>query len=1357
MPITRRRTRRLLPVAAVSALSLTAVVMTPAAAVEVIPTASVEVTHTIAQVQGTGDATPLAGQTVTVQGVVTADHTTGGYRGLYVQTEGSGGPYGGTPGASDGIFVFLGNVTTTAAIGDLVRVTGVAGEYFGLTQINASGQAAVVEVLGEPDALPTPVSLPPTVLGDEREQYESMLVQPEGDYLVASTHEVDRFGALWLSAGDTLPVKSTEQVVAGPEADAIAAQNAARRLLLDDGRSSQVTTATQPYLSADRVVRNGDAVDFGDLTYVLHYGFDRWRLQPLTPIDASTPEDQKAGFEQRNPRPAAPDEVGGDLVVAAFNVLNYFTTFTEADPDARGARNQAQFDLQKAKIVAAITGLGADVVALQEIENSIHFGDGTPDVALADLVEGLNAAAGGPEWAYVPTPEVLVGQDAPDTDVIMNAIIYRPEALSPVGQSEAPVDEEVWDIAREPIGQVFTPADGAGAPFAVVANHFKSKGGDGPEPPDGQGRFNTERVGQATAVVEFVAELQQAAGTQDVVVLGDLNSYSQEDPIRTFAAAGFVDLVTTHAPGQYTYTFDGELGSLDHALATPSFAARVTGADVWEINSPEWFAFQYYGGLPQVEAGTVYRSSDHDPVLLGLTAAGSGDGGDGTVEIDLLGINDFHGRLEASGTTAGAAVLAGAVNAFRSANPHTLFVSAGDNIGASTFTSFVQDDTPTIDALNAMGLDVSALGNHEFDRGRVDLDDRVIPAADFPHLAANVYDRATGEAAFDEYWLTEVDGVTVGFIGAVTEDLPTLVTPAGIESLEIRSVVEEVNRVADQLSDGDQANGEADVLVLLVHEGPVTGEVQDATDDSAFGRIATEVSADVDAIFAGHTHQTHAHQLPVEGWTEGLTRPVVQGAQYGEALARVTLTVDTAEGEVVASSSEIVPLAPGGVAAFPADPEVAQIVADAVAVADELGRVSLGEITEDLTRARQTNGSENRGGESTLGNLVADVQLWATQDAGTQIAFMNPGGLRADLTYASTGPDDPDGNVTFREAANVQPFANTLVTTTLTGQQVVDVLEEQWQPDGSSRPFLKLGVSQSLTYTYDPTAPRGERVTQVLLEDEPIDPTAGYVVVVNSFLASGGDNFATLAQGADARDSGRVDLQAFVDYFAELSPIAPDPAQRAVGVQVVDPPTGGYAPGQEATVLLSSLLFSGGPDDATEVAVTVGGEPAGTFPIDPAIVDSTDEVGRATVVVTVPQGATGTALEVVATVPATGTTVTVPLPLAEQQVGPACTVEYRALGLRRGPFLGLVRVTNETDAPLTGWELQWDFTRGEQVRRGLVADVTQVGTTVTAKASPLNRTIRPGRSVVFGFQGTAVSWPGQPVGFTLDGAACEVS
>lgn len=1331
MLLIRRPARRLVPLCAAGALVLSAALVPAASAAELV--------LTIAEVQGTGAATTYSGSLVTVEGVVTADHRTGGYKGIYVQTAGSGGAVDATPGASDGVFVFLGSKVTTAVIGDSVRVTGTATEYFGLTEISASAASGVIEVLGA-GTLPTPVTLPAGVTGADREQYEGMLVAPTDDYLVASTHEVERFGTVWLSAGSAPLVASTETTRPGAAAAAVAASNAARRLLLDDGKSVQVTGAVQPYLTAGAPVRVGDGVAFHGLSYVLSYGFDQWRLQPATPIDATTPSEAKAAFTVLNPRPAAPAEVGGALRLATFNVLNYFTTFSSADPLARGAKDAAQFAVQKGKIVAAISALDADVVALQEIENSTRFGDGTPDVAVADLVDGLNAAAGSTVWAFVPTPASLVGPGAPATDVIMSAILYRIASATPVGASLADVDETVWDIAREPIAQRFTTPAGPHSDVIVVANHFKSKSGTDPEPADGQGLFNAQRVAQAQSVIDFVAQLEADTGVNDVAIMGDLNSYSKEDPIATFAAAGYVDLVASRAAGQYTYTFNGEQGSLDHVLASPALAARVTGTDVWDINADEWSGYGYFGSTPEI--GTLYRASDHDPILVGVD-----DGS--TMTLDVVGINDFHGRLEAgSGGVAGAAVLAGAVTSFRAKNANTLFVSAGDNIGASTFTSFIQQDNPTLAALDAMHLDVSALGNHEFDQGRTDVDDRVLARADFPYLAANLYDRTTGTRAYDPYWVKDVDGIAVGFIGAVTEQLPSLVSPAGIASLEVRPIVPEVDAIADQLSDGDPSNGEADVLVLLVHEGPAGPALAASTDDSVFGRLVAGVTPKVDAIFTGHTHQKFAHLVPVAGDPSALARPVVQGESYGTNLSHVTLTIDRDSGQVVANAAEVVPLAGAG---FTPDPTVAAIVADAVAAAAGPGGVSLGTITESIRRAVKANGDEDRGGESTLGNLVADVQLSATQDLGTQIAFMNPGGLRTDLVFASSGPADPDGNVTYREAATVQPFANTLVATTLTGQQVVSVLEEQWQPAGASRPFLKLGVA-GITYTYDPTAAAGSRITQVVVGGTPLDLAAQYRVVANSFLAAGGDNFTTLGRGANPADTGRIDLQAFVDYMASHSPVSPDRAQRAVGVHLDAVPAGGYRAGDTVTAALSSLQFSTAAA-ADEVTLTAGPTLLGTFAIDPTIVDTSDEVGRAAVQLTVPAGLTGDSLVVTATVASTGTTASIRIPLAAVVPAPSCTVTYSASGFFR-TYVARVTVRNDTADRLRDWSLTWTNAPGDRALAGLGAKIRQAGTAVTATGGRWSSIPAGGTTTFWVLGSTGRGGPGQPSGWALNGQAC---
>ncbi len=681
------------------------------------------------------------------------------------------------------------------------------------------------------------------------------------------------------------------------------------------------------------------------------------------------------------------------------------------------------------------------------------------------------------------------------------------------------------------------------------------------------------------------------------------------------------------------------------------------------------------------------------------------------VSIDVLTTNDFHGRLESNFAVAGAAVLGGLVNSFEAKNPNTLLVGAGDLIGASTFTSFIQDDEPTIDALNEIGLDTSALGNHEFDRGRNDLDNRVIPAAAWDYLSANLYEKGTTTPAYDEYWLREFDGVRIGFIGAITEDLPSLVNPAGIATLDVGPVVPAVNRVADKLSDGNDGNGEADVLIMLVHEGAATTNISSATDDSVFGRLVTGVNANIDAIVSAHTHLPYNHQIPIAGTDR--VRPVISAGQYGEQYGAMNLQVDPTSKELLSITSAVKPLA----GAFLPDPEVAAIVADAVAVAKVRGSVKVGDITADFNRARQSAGTENRGGESTIGNFVADVQLWATQSASAEIALMNPGGLRANLQYAAkaTTPGDAAGLVTFSEAADVQPFANTLVAMDLTSEQLKAVLEEQWQPAGASRPFLKLGLSESLTYTYDPTAAAGSHITAMYVNGALVQPGGSYRVTVNSFLAGGGDNFFTLASGTNRADTGKIDLQSMVDYFVAFPVNSPPLEQRAVGV---DLPEGGLVRGETTTIDLSSLLFSAGEANAGTAVVTLGDAVLGSAPLNPAIVDTTDEVGRTTVTVEIPADVTGPQVLTVS-VPETGTSVDVPVVILE----PITVVTAPKVGGNVTAGFTVHAVATEFDVSGASLSYQWNrdgvaIDGATSLRYLLVAaDAgTEVSVTVTASA-----------------------------------------
>ncbi|NJI60545.1 ExeM/NucH family extracellular endonuclease [Microbacterium oxydans] len=1253
---------------------------------------------TIAEVQGTTDVSPLSGKTVQVEGVVTADYRTGGYKGIVIQTQGSGGATDATPGASDGVFVFLNALAPSLEIGDLVSVTGSVSEYFGQTQLNPAA-AADIGVLTAGVGVPAVTPLPATVQGADREQYENMYVAPEGSYRLASSHQLFNFGTLWLNAGADLAVKSTETTRPGDEAAAIAAANRANRILLDDGWSIQVSNSghpgEQPYFTKDAVVRNGDTVDFGDNGYVLQWGFNDWRLQPVVPIDDSSSADLKVGFEATNPRTASAPEVGGDVQVASFNVYNYFTTLKSENSNARGAANAAQFAIQKSKIVAAINGLDAEIVSLMEIENSVKLGKPV-DAALKDLVAGLNADAGSDVWGYVPTPAAL--NDAATTDFITNAIIYKKDAVETVGDSATVTDETVWGNAREPIAQAF---DIDGRVVTVVANHLKSKSppeGAGAEPADGQGFFNADRVKQANAILAFTADLEETTGSSDMLLIGDFNAYGKEDPINVFTSNGWSDLVADKTDGQYTYTFDGELGSLDHVIASPSLASSITSAGVWGINSPEWSDRGYAYGA--TDEGTPYRSSDHDPIIVGVSSEIP------PVSIDVVTVNDFHGRIEADGAAAGAAVLAGAVKQFRDENPNTIFAGAGDLIGASTFTSFINDDNPTIDALNAAGLDVSAAGNHEFDQGWEDLRDRVQERADWEYISSNVFVTETGEPALAPAWVKELDGVKVGFVGAVTEDLDSLVSPEGIKDLEVRSIADSVNAVADDLRDGDESNGEADVVILLVHEGASSVELSSITPDSPLGEIVYGVDDDVDAIVSAHTHLAYNHVI------DG--RPVVSAGQYGENLGLMNIKVDPKTKDLISITNEIKPLTAAGKPLYPAVPEVQAIVDQAKAEADVLGAIKVGDITADFNRARQSDGkTENRGGESTIGNFVADVQQWST---GADLALMNPGGIRANLTYASSNANDPNGNVTYREAATVQPFANTLVTLTLTGTQLKGVLEEQWQPAGSARPFLKLGVSEGLVYTYDPTAAQGSRITSITLNGTPVDPAANYTVAANSFLAAGGDNFFTFKEGAGKRDTGKIDLQSMVDWFDANKTASPDQAQRAVGVAVSAADADGYSAGDQVTVSLSSLAFSAGEPAPGDVTLSLGDTVLATGAVDPAVVDTTDEGGRASLTFTVPSGVFGEQSLTVA-VAGTGTTVQVPFTIAGEEEF-AGTIALGSSKVTAGKNL---KVTGEGYVPGETVNIELRPKKGKPVQVGTVqvgADGTFSTQVTVPKSAP---------------------------------------
>lgn len=1271
-----------------------------------------DVVTPIREIQGTGATTPLDGTTVTTRGIVTAAYPTGGYNGFFLQTPGTGGAVdAATHTASDAIFVYGSAATALVAQGDYVEVTGTAGEFSGQTQITAD--AAAVSILTEDADAVSPAEIGWPQTDEERERFEGMLLAPQGDFTVTNSYSTNQYAEVGLAAGTT-PLRTPTDVArpATPEYVAAVADNNARAVVLDDGASINFLNDANkgiplPYVSLTDPVRVGAPVTFTQ-PVILDYRNNAWKFQPtqqLTVDNASTV--QPATFA--NTRTSAPEPVGGSVKISSFNVLNYFTTTAEsvgctstyddrdgnpitADtcpaPGPRGAANAENLERQQAKIVAAINGLGADVVSLEEIENSAQFGKDR-DAALSTLVDALNDALGAEAWAFVPSPAAVPASE----DVIRTAFIYKKAVVTTVGDSVI-LDDPAFANARQPLAQAFAPVDDEGAKMLAIVNHFKSKGDSRPaatgDNANGvQGAFNGDRVRQAEALGAFAEERSAQVGTDEVFLLGDFNSYTQEDPIETLRSFGYEPLEA--GTGKYSYSFSGQSGSLDHVLASPSARDLVTGVDVWNINAVEALALEYsrynYNALNFYDA-SPYRSSDHDPVVVGVDLSS-------TTELNLLNINDFHGRIDANTVK-----FAGTIEQLRaeSGDDKTLFLSNGDNIGASLFASANAGDKPTIDVLNALDLAASGVGNHEFDKGADDLLGRVSDLADFEYLGANVY--RDGQPMLPGYEILEVDGLRVGVIGAVTEETASLVTPSGIEGVEFREPVAEVNRVVGEIRD------QVDVIVAEYHEGASAsasaGETLEkaVAEGGAFARIVTETDADVDAIFTGHTHEEYVWEAPIPGG-EG-TRPILQTGSYGANIGQVVLDVDRESGEVVGHTARNVPrLAaeavegdPGKtaensaaldaelIATYPRVAEVDGIVDAALAEADRVGSQPVGSVTADITTAFTggayvdgvyTGGTrDDRSNASALGGLVAHALRTTLADpdrGGADIALVNPGGLRAELLRGD------DGVITFAEANAVLPFVNNLGTTTLTGDQLRRLLEQQWGDEAGRAATLALGVSENVRYTYDASLPAGERITGIWIDGAAVTPEAEYRVGTFSFLLQGGDAFSVFTEGADTRDSGLIDRDGWIAYLQANPGLTPDFAARAV--QVTGAPAEVQRGGEISFGVSKLDLTSLGSPLTTELTATVGSAAPVTVPV----VD-----GAAQVSVTVPADA-GASLEVVLTT-ATGTTVTVPVRVTDAAVDPGTPGQPGTPG-EPGQPAGPGTPGQPGALPLTGTDTAW--------------------------------------------------------------------
>ena len=571
-------------------------------------------TH-LADVQGAAATSPLAGQNVEVEAIVTADYSGAtGFSGFFVQQP--DGQRRKVPGVSEGLFIYAPGVTARA--GDLVHLVGKVEEKYGQTQLTLATNGMASCNSGN-SVTPVDVTLP---VADARalSAYEGMLVRLPQTLTVSETYELGRYGSILLSNG-RLPLPTNVALPANGAA-AQAAANALNRLVLDDGSNQQnpgIVRYPASGLSATNPVRAGYTVS--GVQGVLEKRYNAWRLQPVP--GAAAPVFNTAA----NPRAGAPvRHAQADVRVASFNVLNYFNGDGKGagfdDPNNRGAKTLAEFERQEAKIVAAIRALDADVVGLMEIEN-----DGYGDLSAIRRLTGRLGA----DWRYVDPGVPRLGSDA-----ITVAIVYNSRTVQPVG---VPATLAIDDRNRQPLARSFRRVGGAHN-FTVVVNHLKSKGctgatGNDADQGDGQSCWNPTRVRAARLIADWLAT--EPTGVPDVgkLLIGDLNSYAKEDPILRFADKGYADMVAKFiGKDAYSYVYGGESGYIDHALATAGLAEGVRAVHEWHINADEPVALEYSFAYKSAEqqqtfyAPDAYRSSDHDPVLVDLALnAPAADGG----------------------------------------------------------------------------------------------------------------------------------------------------------------------------------------------------------------------------------------------------------------------------------------------------------------------------------------------------------------------------------------------------------------------------------------------------------------------------------------------------------------------------------------------------------------------------------------------------------------------------------------------------------------------------------------------------------------------------------------------------------
>jgi 5'-nucleotidase len=528
-----------------------------------------------------------------------------------------------------------------------------------------------------------------------------------------------------------------------------------------------------------------------------------------------------------------------------------------------------------------------------------------------------------------------------------------------------------------------------------------------------------------------------------------------------------------------------------------------------------------------------------------------------TTKIQILGLNDFHGNLEhpqgSSGrigatNAGGVEFLATHVRNLRATNRNTVFVSAGDLIGATPLISALFHDEPTIEAFNLMGLDYNGVGNHEFDEGVDELlrmqyggchpvdgciDGDGFAGATFAMLAANVAYKDSGETIFPPYAIHHFPGIKVAFVGMTLEGTPSIVTPAGISHVDFFDEADSVNALVPEL----KRQGVETIVVLLHEGGSVSGPLNETTINSCntptgpLPPIVERMNDEIDVVVTGHTNW--AVNCRIDG------KIVTGAAAFGRLITDIDLTISRASKDVVAATvdNKIV------THTVPRAADLTALVEKYRAISAPLANRVIGTITAAITR------TANAAGESAMGDVIADAQLFATTppELGNAVmAFMNSGGIRADLTFPSSPAGEGDGKVTYGEAFNVQPFGNSLVTMTLNGAQIDTLLEQQFDNPlvGQNR---ILQVSEGFRYVWSASAATGNKVSNITLNGLPISPGTNYRVTVNSFMADGGDNYFVLRNGTE-RLGGDVDLDALEKYFIAEGAVAPGPQDRITRV-----------------------------------------------------------------------------------------------------------------------------------------------------------------------------------------------------------------